>query len=64
MDHHTDLHVAGCAKGCAHPRRAALTLVGRPDGYGLVISGTAGDTPVTVLRADQLEIALGAAAQG
>lgn len=64
MDHHTDLHVAGCAKGCAHPRRAALTLVGRPDGYGLVIEGTAGDTPVTVLRADQLEIALGAAAQG
>jgi precorrin-3B synthase len=64
MDHHADLHVAGCAKGCAHPRRAALTLVGRPDGYGLVIEGTAGDTPVTVLRADQIEIALGAAAQG
>ena len=64
MDHHADRHVAGCAKGCAHPRRAALTLVGRPDGYGLVISGAAGDTPVTVLRADQLETALGPAAQG
>jgi precorrin-3B synthase len=64
MEHHADLHVAGCAKGCAHPRRAALTLVGRPDGYGLVIDGTAGDTPVTVLRADQLATALGPAAQG
>ena len=64
MNNHVDLHVAGCAKGCAHPRRAALTLVGRPDGYGLVIEGAAGDTPVTVLRADQLETALGPAAQG
>ena len=64
MDHHLDLHVAGCAKGCAHPRRAALTLVGCPGGYGLVIDGTAGDTPIAVLRADQLETALGPAAQG
>lgn len=64
MDNHAELHVAGCAKGCAHPRRAALTLVGRPDGYGLVIDGVAGDTPVTVLRADQLATALGPAAQG
>lgn len=61
---HDELHVAGCAKGCAHPRRAAMTLVGRPDGFGLVINGTAGDTPVAVLRADQLETAFGPAAQG
>ena len=52
------LHVSGCAKGCAHPRRADVTLVGRPDGYGLVISGRAGDTPAKVLRADQLESAV------
>jgi precorrin-3B synthase len=58
------LHVSGCTKGCAHPRRAALTLVGRPDGYGLVINGTAGDTPQTVLRADQLESAVGPSGQG
>lgn len=58
------LHVAGCAKGCAHPRRAALTLVGRVDGYGLVLDGTAGDMPVAVLRADQLESAIGPAGQG
>jgi precorrin-3B synthase len=57
------LHVSGCAKGCAHPRRADVTLVGRADGYGLVISGRAGDTPATVLRVDQLESAV-AARQG
>lgn len=58
------LHVSGCTKGCAHPRGADVTLVGRPDGYGLVISGTAGDTPVSVLRADQLESAIGTPRQG
>lgn len=60
----TSLHVSGCAKGCAHPGRADLTLVGRPEGYGLVIAGTAGDTPVSVLRADQLESAVSIAVQG
>ena len=54
----SDLHISGCAKGCAHPRRAGLTLVGRPDGYGLVIDGRAGDTPRTLLRADQIESAI------
>jgi precorrin-3B synthase len=54
------LHVSGCAKGCAHPRRAELTIVGRVDGHGLVIGGTAGDTPQVVLRADELESAVAA----
>lgn len=59
------LHVSGCAKGCAHPRRATVTLVGRSDGYGLVISGTAGDTPQALLQADGLESALaGTSRQG
>lgn len=46
---HEHLHVSGCAKGCAHPRAAAMTLVGRPDGIGLVINGRAGDTPEHIL---------------
>jgi precorrin-3B synthase len=54
----TDLHVSGCNKGCAHPRPADITLVGQPDGYGLVIDGRAGDTPQAALRADQLESAV------
>ena len=53
------LHVSGCAKGCAHPGRAAVTLVGDGGRYGLVRDGRAGDTPqidgLTVARvADHL----------
>ena len=55
------LHVSGCSKGCAHPRCADVTLVGRADGIGLVISGTAGDTPRAVLGEDALESALAGA---
>ncbi|WP_428390903.1 precorrin-3B synthase [Lichenicoccus sp.] len=39
------LHVSGCAKGCAHPSPAAVTLVGSGGRYGLVRQGRAGDTP-------------------
>lgn len=38
------LHISGCAKGCAHPRAAARTLVGTPQGLGLIRRGRAGDT--------------------
>jgi precorrin-3B synthase len=43
------LHVSGCTKGCAYPRSADVTLVGRADGIGLVINGRAGDTPRKLL---------------
>lgn len=59
----SNLHVSGCAKGCAHPGKADVTLVGRSDGYGLVIGGRASDTPQALLRADQLGAVL-ASAQG
>ncbi|NPD67111.1 precorrin-3B synthase [Lichenicola cladoniae] len=39
------LHVSGCAKGCAHPGTAPLTLVGHDGLYDLVVDGRAGDTP-------------------
>ena len=38
-------HVSGCAKGCAHPTPAALTLTATPRGFELVQNGRAGDTP-------------------
>jgi precorrin-3B synthase len=41
-----DLHVSGCAKGCAHPGTAAVTLVAQGGRYGLVRAGTAWDRPV------------------
>ncbi len=39
------VHLSGCAKGCAHPAPAAVTLVGGADGYALVRHGRAGDPP-------------------
>ncbi|APX25619.1 precorrin-3B synthase [Salipiger profundus] len=39
------LHVSGCAKGCAHPRRADLTLVGRDGRFDLVRGGAPWDPP-------------------
>ena len=40
------VHVSGCAKGCAHPGPAPVTLVGTTNGYGLVLNGRASDTPL------------------
>lgn len=41
------LHVAGCAKGCAHPGPSALTLVGRQGGlFDLIKGGSAADRPI------------------
>lgn len=39
------LHVSACAKGCAHPGRADLTLVATADGFDLIRNGSAHDTP-------------------
>jgi precorrin-3B synthase len=38
------VHLSGCAKGCAHPGRTALVLVGEPGGYGVARNGRASDT--------------------
>lgn len=50
------LHVSGCAKGCAHPGPAPLTLVGRAGGtFDLIRHGTAADPPAhSDLFADRL----------
>jgi precorrin-3B synthase len=42
----THLHVSGCAKGCAHPRASAITLVGTGNGFDLIRHGSAQDAPV------------------
>ncbi|THH39171.1 cobalamin biosynthesis protein CobG [Aliishimia ponticola] len=39
------LHVSGCAKGCAHPKSADTTLVGRDGAFDLVENGTPWDEP-------------------
>jgi precorrin-3B synthase len=39
------VHVSGCAKGCAHPAPAPLTVVGDTHGCGIVRNGTARAMP-------------------
>lgn len=41
------LHVSGCAKGCAFPRRADVTLVGQDGRFDLVRNGAPWDAPET-----------------
>ena len=43
------LHVSGCAKGCAHPGPAAVTLVAVPGGFALTRDGAARDAPERLL---------------
>jgi precorrin-3B synthase len=40
-----DVHISGCAKGCAHPASAAVTVVGSERGCGIVEHGSARSTP-------------------
>ncbi len=41
-----EVHVSGCAKGCAQPHAATITLVGSDGRYGLVRNGSARETPI------------------
>jgi precorrin-3B synthase len=41
LDGSFTIHLSGCAKGCAHPEAAALTLVGPNH---LIVDGRPGDT--------------------
>jgi precorrin-3B synthase len=40
------LHVSGCAKGCAHPGTAALTVVGDAGLWNIIRDGRASDAPL------------------
>ncbi len=42
---HAPIHLSGCAKGCAHPGPAPLTLVGEPGGYGMLRNARASAPP-------------------
>lgn len=52
------VHVSGCAKGCAHPGPAPLTIVGTKNGCGIIRNGTARDAPETYVAADDFPAAL------
>ncbi len=52
------IHVSGCAKGCAHPGAAPVTLVGNHGRYDIIRNGRAGDPPaeakLTLAQAAQM----------
>ena len=49
------LHVSGCAKGCAYPHTAEMTLIGRDNSFDLVTNGAAWDDPrQTALRPEDI----------
>jgi precorrin-3B synthase len=49
------VHISGCTKGCAHPRAAALTLVGGSDGlYRTIIGGSAQDPALSSLPLSEI----------
>ncbi len=48
------VHISGCAKRCAHPGSAPLTIVGTIQGCGIVREGTARETPETYVAVDDL----------
>ncbi|WP_267426029.1 precorrin-3B synthase [Methylobacterium sp. GC_Met_2] len=54
-------HVSGCAKGCARPGPADLTLVGTQGRYGIVIGGAPGDEPAIHLPIEAVLDRLGRA---
>ena len=54
-------HVSGCAKGCAKPGPADLTLIGRAGLYGTVIGGAPGDEPAMHLPIEAVLERLGRA---
>ena len=60
-DHGILLHVSGCAKGCAHPATAPLTLVAEDGRYRLVSRGRPGPAG---LDPDAVRSLLGAAGEG
>lgn len=59
LDPEQFLHVSGCAKGCAHPRSAPLTVTATKNGYHLIRDGKASDTPSgSALKPDDIIKAL------
>jgi precorrin-3B synthase len=64
LDGASKIHISGCAKGCAHPAPAALTIVGTPAGCALIADGSTRDTPFKIVATDDLPAAVAAIAHG
>jgi precorrin-3B synthase len=58
------VHLSGCAKGCACPRSAPLTVVGIEGRCGVLVNGSARDEPLVMLTPEALPGALSRCADG
>jgi len=54
LDSAFEIHISGCAKGCAHAGKAALTIVGRPDGCAVIANGSVRDAPFATAATNEL----------
>ena len=57
-DNEISIHVSGCAKGCAHPAPAQLTIVGTEHGCGIIHNRTARAAPTEFVDASAIILAL------
>jgi len=64
LDGSFKIHISGCAKGCAHPALAALTVVGTSSGCALVANGSTGDAPFKIVGTNELQAAVAEIARG
>jgi precorrin-3B synthase len=59
LDGSLTIHLSGCPKGCAHPGRSGLTIVGSQNGCGLVVDRSAREHPDATIAAAALPAGLG-----
>lgn len=64
LDGSFKIHISGCAKGCAHPAPAALTVVGTPAGCALISNGSTRDAPFATIATNELPAAIAEIARG
>src|SRR6202040_1598222 len=64
LDGSFKIHISGCAKGCAHPVPAALTVVGTAAGCVLIADGSVQDTAFKTVATNELPGAVGEIARG
>jgi precorrin-3B synthase len=58
LDGSFQIHISGCAKGCAHPAPAALTIVGISSGCALIANGATRDMPFKIVATHELPAAV------
>jgi precorrin-3B synthase len=59
LDGSFQIHISGCAKGCAHPAPAALTVVGTSSGRSVITDGTTRDAPLQIVATNELPAVVG-----